>query len=155
MPTRAGSYRWTGSCSTPSTRRARPPSAASPAGPPAGPSPPPDWTASTGSRPRWPRWTGASPCRPVRRSPAGLGPLLHRRPHRPHRARPARRGPGAPLCRALALPALRAAADPDPLRAALGALFAAAVTHGTDYPGLFAEARRCFPGLRADASPQA
>ncbi|GAA2668583.1 hypothetical protein SAMN05428941_0959 [Streptomyces sp. 2114.2] len=64
-------------------------------------------------------------------------------------------GQGAPLCRALALPALRAAADPDPLRAALGALFAAAVTHGTDYPGLFAEARRCFPDLRADASPQA
>lgn len=98
---------------------------------------------------------GRAPAGPVRRSPAGLGPLLHRRPHRPHRARPARRGSGAPLCRALALPALRAAADPDPLRAALGALFAAAVTHGTDYPGLFAEARRCFPDLRADASPQA
>ncbi|MGX1026332.1 hypothetical protein RKD38_001013 [Streptomyces ambofaciens] len=64
-------------------------------------------------------------------------------------------GHGAPLCRALALPALRAAADPDPLRAALGALFAAAVAHGTDYPALFAEARRCFPGLGGGASPGA
>ncbi|MET8482429.1 hypothetical protein [Streptomyces tendae] len=62
---------------------------------------------------------------------------------------------GAPLCRALALPALRAAADPDPLRAALGALFAAAVAHGTAYPALFAEARRCFPDLGADTSPGA
>ncbi|MFD6192254.1 MULTISPECIES: hypothetical protein [unclassified Streptomyces] len=60
---------------------------------------------------------------------------------------------GAPMCRALALPALRAAADPDPLRAALGALFAAAVTHGTDYPTLFAEARRRFPDLGAGVSP--
>ncbi|WP_247700962.1 hypothetical protein [Streptomyces sp. RM72] len=64
-------------------------------------------------------------------------------------------GRGAPLCRALALPALRAAADPDPLRAALGALFAAAVAHGTDYPALFTEARRCFPGLGGGASPGA
>lgn len=64
-------------------------------------------------------------------------------------------GHGAPLCRALALPALRAAADPDPLRAALGALFAAAVAHGTAYPALFAEARRCFPDLGAGTSPGA
>ncbi|MFI1758834.1 hypothetical protein [Streptomyces sp. NPDC020571] len=64
-------------------------------------------------------------------------------------------GRGAPLCRALALPALRAAADPDPLRAALGALFAAATAHGTDYPSLFAEARRCFPGLGGGALPGA
>ncbi|MFJ6688587.1 hypothetical protein [Streptomyces sp. NPDC091294] len=64
-------------------------------------------------------------------------------------------GGGAPLCRALALPALRAAADPDPLRAALGALFAAAVAHGTDYPALFAEARRHFPDLGGgDALPR-
>ncbi|WP_217168529.1 hypothetical protein [Streptomyces sp. AC512_CC834] len=54
---------------------------------------------------------------------------------------------GDPLRRALALPALCAAADVDPLRAALGALFAAAVAHGTDYPALFAEARRYFPDL--------
>ncbi|MFL9654417.1 hypothetical protein ACJ7VE_11935 [Streptomyces sp. PB17] len=62
---------------------------------------------------------------------------------------------GAPLCRALALPALRAAADPDPLRAALGALFAAAVAHGTAYPALFAEARRRFPDLGPETPPRA
>ncbi|WP_399893258.1 hypothetical protein ACGH7X_35050 [Streptomyces sp. BBFR51] len=60
---------------------------------------------------------------------------------------------GDPLRRALALPALRAAAEADPLRAALGALFAAAVAHGTDYPDLFAEARRHFPDLRRGTSP--
>ncbi|MFI7395754.1 hypothetical protein [Streptomyces tendae] len=62
---------------------------------------------------------------------------------------------GAPLCRALAVPALRAAADPDPLRAALGALFAAAVAHGTAYPALFAEARRRFPDLGPETPPRA
>ncbi|MFG2317179.1 hypothetical protein [Streptomyces tendae] len=62
---------------------------------------------------------------------------------------------GAPLCRALALPALRAAADPDPLRAALGALFAAAVAHGTAYPALFAEARRRFTDLGPETPPRA
>ncbi|WP_240804701.1 hypothetical protein [Streptomyces sp. LRa12] len=156
MPTRAGSYRWTGSCSTPSTRRARPPSAASPAGPPAGPSPAAgldgvDWIAPAlaaldrgeplpapfdDPRRAWDRFFTDARTALTAPGPPGAGQ-------------------GAPLCRALALPALRAAADPDPLRAALGALFAAAVTHGTDYPGLFAEARRCFPDLRADASPQA
>ncbi|GHI98711.1 hypothetical protein TPA0906_05770 [Streptomyces olivaceus] len=55
--------------------------------------------------------------------------------------------PDLPLRQALALPALRAAADPDPLRAALGALFAAAVAHGTGYPAFFDAARRTFPGL--------
>ncbi|MFC7010180.1 hypothetical protein ACFQMH_00305 [Streptomyces viridiviolaceus] len=52
------------------------------------------------------------------------------------------------LQQAMAMPALLAAAGPDPLRAALDALFAAAVTHGTDYPALFARARREFPVLR-------
>ncbi|MEV5549841.1 hypothetical protein AB0L35_27535 [Streptomyces sp. NPDC052309] len=52
------------------------------------------------------------------------------------------------LQQAMAMPALLAAAEPDPLRAALDALFAAAVTHGTDYPDLFARARREFPALR-------
>ncbi|MBQ1099407.1 hypothetical protein KBY55_25960 [Streptomyces sp. b94] len=61
---------------------------------------------------------------------------------------------GNPLRQATAMPALRAAAQPDPLRAALGALFAAAVTHGTDYPALFAEARREFPALRRGVPPQ-
>ncbi|WP_345590083.1 hypothetical protein [Streptomyces marokkonensis] len=54
------------------------------------------------------------------------------------------------LRRATAMPALLAAAEPDPLRAALDALFAAAVTYGTDYPTLFAQARRRFPTLRRE-----
>ncbi|MFH8976254.1 hypothetical protein [Streptomyces sp. NPDC017890] len=51
------------------------------------------------------------------------------------------------LQQAMAMPALLAAAGPDPLCAALDALFAAAVTYGTDYPALFAQARRRFPAL--------
>ncbi|MGC9498442.1 hypothetical protein [Streptomyces sp. WG7] len=51
------------------------------------------------------------------------------------------------LQQAMAMPALPAAAGPDPLRAALDALFAAAITYGTDYPALFALARRRFPTL--------
>lgn len=57
------------------------------------------------------------------------------------------------LQQAMAMPALLAAADRDPLCAALGALFAAAVTHGTDYPALFAEARREFPDLGRGVPP--
>lgn len=45
----------------------------------------------------------------------------------------------------LALPALTAAVEDDPLQAALDALFAAAVTYGSDYGTLFAEARSSFP----------
>ncbi|MDG9727774.1 MULTISPECIES: hypothetical protein [unclassified Streptomyces] len=55
-----------------------------------------------------------------------------------------------PLRQAMAMPALLAAAEPDPLCAALDALFAAAVTYGTDYPTLFAQARRQFPTLGPD-----
>ncbi|MGP3968608.1 hypothetical protein [Streptomyces sp. 6N223] len=46
---------------------------------------------------------------------------------------------------AAALPALWGAAEPDPLRAALEALLAAAVTFGADYPVLLEEVRRAFP----------
>ncbi|MFW6691914.1 hypothetical protein [Streptomyces sp. MAR4 CNX-425] len=45
------------------------------------------------------------------------------------------------LQQAMALPALLAAADTDPLRAALDALSHAAVTWGSTYPDLFAEVR--------------
>ncbi|WBB57736.1 hypothetical protein O7599_18800 [Streptomyces sp. WMMC500] len=45
------------------------------------------------------------------------------------------------LQQAMALPALFGAAEPNPLRAALDALSHAAVTWGTAYPDLFAEAR--------------
>ncbi|GAA4326259.1 hypothetical protein GCM10023086_53720 [Streptomyces venetus] len=72
-------------------------------------------------------------------------------------------GPGVPGARAdatggprvdvaqqaKALTALRAAVEPNPLRAALDALFAAATTYGGSYPDLFAAARREIPGLRA------
>ncbi|MER7779450.1 hypothetical protein ABTZ21_31310 [Streptomyces sp. NPDC096191] len=60
---------------------------------------------------------------------------------------------GSPLRRPMALPALRAAADPDPLRAAIGAVFAAAVAYGSDCPALFAAARREFPVLGRAAPP--
>jgi hypothetical protein len=46
---------------------------------------------------------------------------------------------------AVALPALWAAAEDDPLRAALEALFAAVFTFGADYPALLEEVRRTFP----------
>jgi hypothetical protein len=46
---------------------------------------------------------------------------------------------------AAALPALWGAAEPDPLRAALEALLAAAVTFGSGYPALLEEVRRAFP----------
>ncbi|MFF7045730.1 hypothetical protein ACIP4T_08240 [Streptomyces massasporeus] len=39
----------------------------------------------------------------------------------------------------MALPAVTAAADPDPLRAALDAVYAAVVTYGEDHPALLAE----------------
>ncbi|MFF1381370.1 hypothetical protein [Streptomyces sp. NPDC058308] len=55
--------------------------------------------------------------------------------------------PGHPAIRQqfLALPALTAAVEDDPLQAAVDALFAAAVTYGSDYGALFAEARSSFP----------
>lgn len=46
-----------------------------------------------------------------------------------------------------ALPALWGAAQVDPLRATLDALYAAAVTLGDDYPLLFEEIRRSFPDI--------
>lgn len=48
-----------------------------------------------------------------------------------------------------ALPALFGAVEPDPLQAALDALFAAVVTHGEGFPGLLAGVRRAFPQLTA------
>ncbi|NEE13723.1 hypothetical protein G3M58_45615 [Streptomyces sp. SID7499] len=39
----------------------------------------------------------------------------------------------------MALPAVTAAADPDPLRAALDAVYAAVVTYGEDHPALLTE----------------
>ncbi|MET9777895.1 hypothetical protein ABZ023_27200 [Streptomyces sp. NPDC006367] len=51
--------------------------------------------------------------------------------------------PGLPQAAALA--ALWDAAAPDPLKAALDALLAAVVTHGTGHLRLFAEVRRAFP----------
>ncbi|MET9761912.1 hypothetical protein ABZ016_23110 [Streptomyces sp. NPDC006372] len=51
---------------------------------------------------------------------------------------------------AKALTALRAAVEPDPLRAALDALFAAATTYGGSYPQLFAAARLEMPGPREE-----
>ncbi|MEU1154686.1 hypothetical protein ABZ369_16935, partial [Streptomyces sp. NPDC005918] len=53
----------------------------------------------------------------------------------------------------LALPALTAAVEDDPLQAALDALFAAAVTYGSDYGTLFAEARSSFPEELGPAAP--
>jgi hypothetical protein len=47
----------------------------------------------------------------------------------------------------MALPALMAAALPDPLQAALEALWAAATAYGADAPTFLAEVRRTFPGL--------
>ena len=48
---------------------------------------------------------------------------------------------------AAAVPAVFAAVGADPLRAAIDALNAAAVTVGASYPGLFEELRRAFPAL--------
>ena len=47
----------------------------------------------------------------------------------------------------MALPALMAAALPDPLQAALEALWAAATAYGADAPVFLAEVRRAFPGI--------
>ncbi|MFJ8079249.1 hypothetical protein ACIQ6Y_01290 [Streptomyces sp. NPDC096205] len=44
----------------------------------------------------------------------------------------------------MALPALLAAAEPDPLRAALDAVHAAVTAYGEDYPSLLAEVRACL-----------
>jgi hypothetical protein len=46
---------------------------------------------------------------------------------------------------AMALPALTAAAAPDPLQAALEAVWAAATAHGSRHAALLAEVRRVFP----------
>lgn len=56
-------------------------------------------------------------------------------------------GRGGILKQAMAVPALFDATETDPLRAALDALFAAAVTYGSDYPRLFDEVRRRFTTL--------
>lgn len=50
------------------------------------------------------------------------------------------------LQQAMAVPALFGAVEDDPLRAALDALYAAAVTYGPDHGTLFAEARSAFRG---------
>jgi hypothetical protein len=50
----------------------------------------------------------------------------------------------------MALPALKAAALPDPLQAALEALWAAATAYGADAPVFLAEVRRAFPGIDPD-----
>jgi hypothetical protein len=57
-------------------------------------------------------------------------------------------GPRRVSSQAAAVPALFSAEEPDPLRAALDALYAAAVTVGDQYPALFRELRRAFPALR-------
>lgn len=46
------------------------------------------------------------------------------------------------------MPAIFAAADADPLRAALGAVDAAMVTLGNDYPRLLQDLRDAFPEVR-------
>ncbi|MFF7250321.1 hypothetical protein ACFZBU_41370 [Embleya sp. NPDC008237] len=51
------------------------------------------------------------------------------------------------LQQACALPALLGAAEPDSLQAALDALYAAAVTHGTDHRAFLDEVRDTWPGL--------
>ncbi|WP_203643577.1 hypothetical protein, partial [Streptomyces sp. SID14478] len=57
--------------------------------------------------------------------------------------------PGRPLLQqTTALPALYAAAGPDPLRAALDSLWAAASTYGEEYAVLFTRAQEDFPALR-------
>ncbi|MGW7088977.1 hypothetical protein ACWGH2_36515 [Streptomyces sp. NPDC054871] len=48
---------------------------------------------------------------------------------------------------AMAMPALFAAVQREPLRAALDALYAAAATYGSAYPDLLAEVRDAFPDL--------
>ncbi len=48
---------------------------------------------------------------------------------------------------AAALPALFGAVEPDPLRAAFDALYAAAVTFGDEHPRLFRELREAFPAV--------
>jgi hypothetical protein len=56
---------------------------------------------------------------------------------------------GMPNCsqQAMALPALLATAESDPLSAAVNALYAAAIAHGPAWPGLVERARRQFPEL--------
>ncbi|MEV0502051.1 hypothetical protein AB0I84_31275 [Streptomyces spectabilis] len=54
---------------------------------------------------------------------------------------------GEVLQQAMAMVALFAAVQEDPLRAALDALYAAAATYGSAYPHLLAEARAAFPDL--------
>lgn len=54
---------------------------------------------------------------------------------------------------AAALPAIFGAIEPDPLRAALDALFAAAVTFQDDHPRLFRELRAAFPTVGGEDTP--
>jgi hypothetical protein len=53
---------------------------------------------------------------------------------------------------AMAVPALFGAVEPDPLQAALDALYAAAAAFGSDYPALLDEVRRAFPMLSEPSS---
>ncbi|MBU7598001.1 hypothetical protein JGS22_010360 [Streptomyces sp. P38-E01] len=57
------------------------------------------------------------------------------------------------LQQAMALPAIFAATDPDPLRAAVDSLYAAAATFGPDYRTLFVQLRLAFPLLTAHTPP--
>jgi hypothetical protein len=63
------------------------------------------------------------------------------------------RGSGPGLPQAAAFVALRDAADPDPLKAALDTLLAAVAAHETDHPHLLAAVRRAFP-TTATAPPR-
>lgn len=59
------------------------------------------------------------------------------------------------LQQAAALPALFAAAEPDPLQAALDAVFAAAVTFGADHRAFLDDVRRTHPEVAAAPPPPA
>jgi hypothetical protein len=64
-------------------------------------------------------------------------------------------GPGGmPNCsqQAMALPALFATAESDPLSAALNALYAAAIAHGPAWPEMLERARLEFPDLAGDVN---
>ncbi len=57
-------------------------------------------------------------------------------------------GPRNASQQAMAVPALWGAAGTDPLRAAIDALYAAAVSSGDEWPGLLDDVRRAFPASR-------
>ena len=54
-------------------------------------------------------------------------------------------GPRNASQQAMAVPALWGATETDPLRAAIDALYAAAVSYGDEWPSLLDEVRRAFP----------